>query len=405
MRARYFRLCLAALLFAFFYTGCATDSEPDVIPDVPEPVVHQPVTNRDASAPNAVLLFYGTDRKYTGSKNVEKMFSNKKTIVFDYAKDFSYGYALVSIPLENQIPTLKSPAVYKMTFEDEPKKKVKLQKVTRLKKSSFFSNLSNAINKTPEKKAFVFVHGYNISFAEAAMRTAQLAYDLNYLGKPIVPVLYSWPSRNKTALYFVDEETVEISAIRFKLFLEEIVRNTKANTIYLIGHSMGNVALAKAFASLMNGGSNIDTSVFRELIMAAPDINREIFKHDIAPRITNKTAHITLYASSHDKALKMAKVFHGYRRAGDTKKGILVLDGIDTIDASKVPTNFLGHAYFVHSQAILADMGHIIATGAGAEDRSACKPTPLKKVKTDQGSRYWKIKKKRPPLSQLKCRG
>jgi esterase/lipase superfamily enzyme len=40
------------------------------------------------------------------------------------------------------------------------------------------------------KQAFVFVHGFNVSFENALRRTAQIAYDLNFDGAPF---LFSWP--------------------------------------------------------------------------------------------------------------------------------------------------------------------------------------------------------------------
>jgi esterase/lipase superfamily enzyme len=35
------------------------------------------------------------------------------------------------------------------------------------------------------KDAFVFIHGYNVSFEDAARRTGQFAYDLKFVGAPI----------------------------------------------------------------------------------------------------------------------------------------------------------------------------------------------------------------------------
>jgi esterase/lipase superfamily enzyme len=59
-----------------------------------------------------------------------------------------------------------------------------------------------------ERDALIFVHGYNVSFQEAALRAAQIGFDLSVKG---AMAFFSWPSQGATAHYSADEATIEAS--------------------------------------------------------------------------------------------------------------------------------------------------------------------------------------------------
>jgi esterase/lipase superfamily enzyme len=95
---------------------------------------------------------------------------------------------------------------------------------------------------------------------------------------------------------------------------------------------------------------------------------------------------VTLYASSKDLALVASKKVHGYARAGDSGQGIIVVPGIETVDATQVDTSLLGHSYFADTQTVLADMFYLIRDGKRAGDRFGLRP-----VETQSG-RHWEFK-------------
>ena len=84
-----------------------------------------------------------------------------------------------------------------------------------------------------------------------------------------------------------------------------------------------------------------------QVIFAAPDIDRDRFIQ-LAAKFKGCAARFTLYASSRDVALLASKFVHGYPRAGEAGEALLVVDGVDTIDASLVDTSLVGlrHSYF-----------------------------------------------------------
>ncbi|TGM12893.1 hypothetical protein EHQ81_12690 [Leptospira selangorensis] len=66
---------------------------------------------------------------------------------------------------------------------------------------------------------------------------------------------------------------------------------------------------------------------------------------------------------------------------------MVVLDGIETIDASNVNTDFMGHSYFSESKSVLNDIYYLIKDNARAEKRFG-----LDEIEVD-GGKYWKFKK------------
>jgi esterase/lipase superfamily enzyme len=278
---------------------------------------------------------------------------------------------------------VERPSIWKLEFREDPEKHLVLLKTSLQEKDQFFADLAARIAGSPGKKTFVFIHGYNVTFADSARRTAQISYDLGFDG---VPVFYSWPSQGTVRGYPVDEANVEWSQANLTAFLSDFLDRTDAESIYLIAHSMGNRALTRAFSFVAQKTPQARKR-FRELILTAPDIDAAVFKRDILPQIRGGESSITLYASSSDKALLASKEFHGYLRAGEAGAGIIVMSGMDTIDATSVDTSFLGHSYFAENRSVLSDIYYLIRGPAPPGKRFGLSP-----VDTPSG-RYWVFKK------------
>jgi esterase/lipase superfamily enzyme len=116
-------------------------------------------------------------------------------------------------------------------------------------------------------------------------------------------------------------------------------------------------------SALKDLSSDPSTSVrFSQIILAAPDIDRDIFLQ-LAKAINRTADRITLYASSKDEALKFSKAAQGYPRAGESGQGLTLAAGVDTVDATSVRTDFfpdiLSHSYYA-SPTVLADIFSLI---------------------------------------------
>ena len=200
----------------------------------------------------------------------------------------------------------------------------------------------------------VFIHGYNVSFDEAARRTAQLAYDLEFPGAPIC---YSWPSHSEAAQYPRDLTNARESVPEFRRFLAILAQQTGAKRIHIVAHSMGTMLLGEV---LQRPITDDDSKQFRQIVLAAPDIDQKVFLDQIAPAMMSGQRHLTLYASSNDEALAMSMKFNGKQRAGASRPKVTLVKGMDTIDASAVDTSFMGHSYFASAAQLINDLKYLL---------------------------------------------
>jgi esterase/lipase superfamily enzyme len=82
-------------------------------------------------------------------------------------------------------------------------------------------------------------------------------------------------------------------------------------------------------------------------VLVAPDIDTQVFREEIAPKLAAAGGGVTLYAYS-DLALQIAQtVRSGRRRGGDLRDGAFVWEGIDTIDATGTDFSVLGQSKFL----------------------------------------------------------
>lgn len=337
-----------------------------------------PIQSASMAAPNyaIVRVFFATDRNLTGSAKPDEMFGVSRSIL-------SYGTNDVSIPRWHRIGELESPSIWKFEFREDPAKHVVLLDAAIQSKDKFFADMAVRVRASTKASAFLFVHGYNVTFEDAARRTAQISYDLGFEG---APVFYSWPSQGTMPGYIKDEQSIEWAQSNLKGFLDDFFARSDAQSVFLIAHSMGSRALTRAVASLLTDKPDLRPRL-KEIILTAPDIDADVFKRDIAPALKAAGRPITLYAASEDLALIASKEAHGWPRAGDSGTGLVVLPGIETIDATSVDTSLLGHSYFAEERSVLSDIFYLIRSGQRADQRFG-----LRGMDTQAG-RYWVFKR------------
>ena len=356
------------------------------LPQAPEVQAVLAPTDKSAVVSNyaVVKVYFATDRQRDLGKPPARRFSGERSQAISSGNDdgsLSYGSCDISIPRDHRMGQLESPSLWRLEFRDDPAKHVVLLSAEVQDRDNFFAALKTQVRASAGKSAFVFVHGYNVSFEDAARRTGQMAYDLGFDG---APVFYSWPSRGDLAGYTIDENNIEWSTPHITAFLADFLASTEAAQVYLVGHSMGSRGLARAVTSLLTAQPQLAQKI-TEIILSAPDIDAAIFKHDIAPKLASARNPVTLYASSQDLALAASKAVHGYPRAGDSGAGMLIVAGVETIDATGVDTSFMKHAYFAEKRSALSDMFYLIRNQARADQRF------LDPVDTVAG-RYWTFK-------------
>jgi esterase/lipase superfamily enzyme/nucleoid DNA-binding protein len=324
---------------------------------------------------DVVKIFYATDRAIDDVNHPGTYYGAARS----KNGKLDLGQCEVSVPIDRLMGSLSGNSWKKIFHPNDPKYWVLLQAVQPQMPDEFYSNLKAKVGESTEKEAFVFIHGYNVAFEDAACRTGQLAYDLQFKGAAI---LYSWPSQGEETKYMVDENNIEWTIPHLREFLEAVASNSGATKIHLIAHSMGNRALVRALEYIAIRQPAGLGPLFRQIVLTAPDIDADVFKQ-LAVRMKDNATRITLYASSNDKALKVSEKIHGFPRAGESGQNIVIFPGIDTMDASLVDTSFIGHSYYGDNKSILSDLFNLLAEEKPPDQRFG-----VREKQSDQGI-YW----------------
>jgi esterase/lipase superfamily enzyme len=324
-----------------------------------------------------VDVFFGTDRQYVAKEVPANTFSESRS----REAKVTLGKLSVSIPIDHKYGNLELPSVFKIIMSPSPDHYMVVKSIKRLRSETFFNLLSKRVESSPRKDAFVFIHGFNTSFNEAAIRTAQMAFDLKFAG---APVFYSWPA--ETILrYAIAEKNVEWSLPQITNFLRDLAQKTGAKEIHLIAHSMGNRALTNALNKLAQDNSLQPDQKFQNVILAAPDVSQSLFRQ-IENSVKSMTQNLTLYASDKDKALQISARIHGEPRLGQAGENTVVLPSMETVDATLVDSSFTGHAYYGDSPNVISDIGRIITDAIPASLRAKLTERRLR-----IGELFWQI--------------
>lgn len=331
-----------------------------------------------------VEIFYATGRARTGSPGAVRFYGGKRGAL-------EYGRAVVSVPRDREIGELPTPSIWTFEFRPDPARHFILTKVTPISdRRSFLGAVAGRVGASERKEVFVFVHGYNTTFEDGALRTAQLAADLRIDGAPI---LWSWPSAGRPLAYRADAKQAESPAEASALaaFLEDVVRSTGATRVHLIAHSMGNRPLMAAL-KLIGEHQSLPARPFDEIVFAAPDVGVREFDA-LWPTISGLGERYTLYASGRDKALMLSQQINQMQRIGDATP-IVLRPGLQTIDTTGASGGLLGHADFAGTalddfRAViwlsLAPDKRCVLTSQRAEERwwrfgGQCPPTEFREV-------------------------
>ena len=201
--------------------------------------------------------------------------------------------------------------------------------------------------KPSDRHVLLFVHGYNTRFEEAVYRFAQIAHDA---GAPVVPVLFTWPSRGKLFDYVYDRESATYSRDALEILLQQMVKNPNVKEISVLAHSMGNFVTVEAIRQMAIRNHGMSPKI-RDIMLASPDIDFDVFRRQIAEiEASDKSPPVTLFVSRDDQALAASSLLAGSEpRLGvidphaEPYKSILEQARVNVVDLSAIksddPTN------------------------------------------------------------------
>ena len=337
-----------------------------------------------------VRILFATNRRLVRTKG--RIFFNSAR-----AEGITYGQATVTVPQnslrrQGEIP---QPNWIERTFKlipefGDPARHFTIPQkgIVRFRTHGHFvaAAAQNAkLSSDAPSHAVIFVHGFNVTFDEALLRAGQIANDLGRNSPFGTVILFSWPSAGRLDGYVYDMDSADLAITQLSDFLRNVALKAHFEKVHIIAHSMGNVSLLGALQKLRK--QPVPRAKFGQIVLVAPDIDAAKFRQ-IADGIDKQAEGVTLYVSSTDMALIVSRRMRGdYPRAGDVPDlGPVVLDGIDTIDISRIPSELfsLQHNKYAGRKELLADMRAIFKTGLRAPIRNkALKPA------TNEGKLYW----------------
>lgn len=321
-------------------------------------------------------VWFGTNRK---------PLAGGKSFGYERSVETTLGQMWVHVPKGHRYGEVASSfwqKLWRLNFEDDALKVVGIE---RQPADKFYAGLQAVMQEArasgAKPQAVVFLHGFNVEFDEAAIRAAQIGYDL---GVPGATAFFSWPSQGKVRAYAADEATIEASEQAIANFLIDFTAKCGAETVHVIAHSMGNRGLLRALQRIAGDAQSRGKVKFGQIILAAPDVDRDVFL-DLAHVYRAFGARTTLYCSDGDKAVFASSVLHDAPRAGYFQP-YTIADGVDTIAVPNFNVELLGHGYFAAAEPLLYDIGGLLKHDS-APPRQRMDPA------NDGGKVYWSLRK------------
>ena len=204
-------------------------------------------------------VWFGTNRALIDPADPAKGFANQR----DALGTVHYGTCSVEIPRTHKFGSTGTPfwkRWLRLEFTDDH---LKLRKISPLDSDGDFLELAAGEDRRAQTEAergvLVYLHGYNTTFEEAALRAAQIGLDLKVPG---ATAFYSWPSMAEVKGYPADIARVEASETQIADFLTAIATKADARRVHVIAHSMGNRGFARAIARITSSPAAASGAAF-----------------------------------------------------------------------------------------------------------------------------------------------
>jgi esterase/lipase superfamily enzyme len=229
------------------------------------------------------------------------------------------------------------------------------------------------LRTTPKRQVLVFIHGFNNRFDDSVFRFAQIVHDS---GAPVVPILFTWPSRGSVLAYGYDRESTAYSRNALESLLKAISRDPAVGEISILAHSMGNSLALETLRQMAIRDGRV-TPKIRNVLLAAPDVDVDLAREaivDMGPR-ANRPA-FTLFVSQDDRALAVSRrVWGSEARLGainpdqEPFRTQLEQANVTVLDLTKLKAgDALNHGKFAESPEVVQLIGKRLAEGQTVTD-------------------------------------
>ena len=261
---------------------------------------------------------------------------------------------------------------------------------------------------TPRKDVYLYVHGFNNSFEDAAFALAELWH---FFGREGLPIVYTWPAGYPGIFgYTYDRESSEFTVFHLKQVIKWLSEQPEIENIHLIAHSRGADVAVSAFRELViwARGAGLDPREhfkIKNFVLAAPDLDVQVISQRIAAeRLALAVDQATLYSSPDDKAIGLAELLFASPRG---RLGTLEISELNEeeigrmkANASRVTvvnfqgeSNGYGHSYFRNNPAVSSDLVLMIRYGFKPGEPGR----PLEHI----GLNFWRVPEGYPANAEI----
>lgn len=348
-RSRHGALAVAAIL------ACCAIADAQVSISPPAEIEREQPLGRRFDDHFEVDVLFACDRAWN---------AEEESFGADRGAELSFGWRLVSIPQNHKPGRLEEPGLFR---SQNPSKHVVVFDTTTVTEEEFLLRLRDKLRGSKRREMLLFVHGAITTFDFSSRRVGQIAYDIGFDG-PVV--LYSWPSEGRVSGYLVDKANSEWTLPHLVAFLREIEADSGAERIHILSHSMGVNLVGRAIRELVRTDPSKWGGVFDQVVLAAGDMDVEVFARDFAPHVSCAARRVTIYVSDRDRALAGSRKLHKYPRLGDgaqTSEITENLSNIDLVDVSAVAEDWAGHEYYGGNPRVLEEFRGVLSGATTAE--------------------------------------
>lgn len=236
--------------------------------------------------------------------------------------------------------------------------------------AAFIAGINRELAKRPPGKRdiLVFVHGYNTTTSDAILRLGQFVEDTGYEG---VPVLFTWASAGQLTKYVYDMNSALSARPKFG-DLARILSKTNARGFDVFAHSMGTLLTMEGMLQLDLQGQLGKQGRLKTIVLAAPDIDIDLFKSQLTQLKYGKDK-IYVLVSADDGALRVSRILSGgVDRTGQANAEEVAALGVNVIDLSKIDDSSAGsHSKFAGSPEVVQLIGRGLNSNPGALEGDA----------------------------------
>ena len=235
----------------------------------------------------------------------------------------------------------------------------------------FAELINQRLEHTDQKEIFIYVHGFKVNFENPLLVASELWHYMGYKG---VFIPYAWPSTTSVWAYAKDSETTMISSRTFRIFLEYLSRETKAEKIHIVAYSAGSRLVLNTLLDMTmihkdrSYNEALKHTKLGNVILVGSDASTDFFINVLLEGVLHITENIVVYQSRRDKALGAASWLFSKRRLGQLDKDaesdinlVRLIRDVTTlhiIDVSSAANAFTrnGHYYFRDSPWVSSDI-------------------------------------------------